>query len=101
MGAEEVAMAVANRVEEVAAVEMRVTVMAAVANATTYTTRNATVAATIQDTAQESTEEQATEEQATTTVQDAAQEEILFAGGANGNQIWDQSRVFDPGILIF
>ena len=55
MGTEEAAMAVADRVEEVAAVEMAVTAMEAAAD----TTANATVAATAQDTAQESTEEQA------------------------------------------
>ena len=69
MGAEEAAMAVADRVEEVAAVAM-----AATANTTVLvdTTAEATVAATAQDTTQGSTEEQATEEQATATAQDAA-----------------------------
>ena len=98
MGAEEAAMAVADRVEELTAVEVAVTVMAAAADTTADTAANTTVAAT----AQESTEEQATEEQATATAQDTAQEEEAeFGGGASGRQIWDQSRVFDPGTLIF
>jgi hypothetical protein len=97
MGTEE-AMAVADRGEEVAAVEMAVTAMEAAAD----TTANTTVAATSQDTAQESTEEQAIEEQATATAQDTTQEEEAeFGGGASGRQIWDQSRVFDPGTLRF
>jgi len=101
MGAEEAAMAVADRVEEVAAVEMAVTVMAA-ANTAADTAADTAVAATAQDTAQDSTEEQATEEQATATAQDTAQEEEAeFGGGASGRQIWDQSRVFDPGTLRF
>ena len=96
------AMAVADRVEEVAAVEMAVTAMEATANTAADTTANTIVAATAQDTAQESTEEQAIEEQATTTAQDAAQqEEAEFGGGASERQIWDQSRVFDPGTLRF
>jgi len=59
MGAEEAAMAVADKVEEVAAVEMAVTVMAA-ANTAADTAADTAVAATAQDTAQDSTEEQAT-----------------------------------------
>jgi len=98
MGAEEAAMAVADRVEEVAAVAM-----AAAANTTVLvdTTAEATVAATAQDTTQGSTEEQATEEQATATAQDTAQEETVFGGGASSSQIQAQSRVFDPGIIDF
>ena len=102
MGAEGAAMAVADRVEEVAAlaVEMTVTVMAAATNTAADTTAETTVAATAaQDTTQESTEGQATEEQATATAQDTAQEETVFGGGASESQIWDQSRVFDPGTL--
>ena len=59
----------------------------------------AAIAATAQDTIQESTEEQATEEQAaaTATARNTTQGETIFGGGANNNQIWDQSRVFDPG----
>ena len=101
MGAEEAAMAVADRVEEVAAVEVAVTVMAAAANTAADTATDTTVAATAQDTAQESTKEQAAEEQATATAQDTAEEESSFREGASGRQIWDQSRVFDPGILNF
>ena len=101
MGTEEAVMAVASRMEEVAAVEMAVTTMAAAANTAADTTANATVAATAQDTEEQATEEQATEEQATATAQDTAEEESSFREGASGRQIWDQSRVFDPGILNF
>ena len=30
----------------------------------------------------------------------ATQEEAEIGGGASGRQIWDQSRMFDPGILL-
>ena len=65
----------------------------------TVAVTTATVAATAQDTIQESTEEQATEEQAaaTATACDTTQGETIFDGGANSSQIWDQSKVFDPG----
>ena len=97
MGTEE-AMAVADRVEEVAAVEMAVTAVEMAANTATDPTANTTVAIT----AQESTEEQAIEEQATATATDTAQKEKAeLGGGASERQIWDQSRVFDPGTLRF
>ena len=99
MGAEEAAMAVADRVEEVAAV-----IMAAAANTAVHTAAEATVAATAQDTTQGSTEEQATEEQATATAQDTAQEETVFGGGASSSQIQAQLKVEflpDPGIINF
>jgi len=81
MGTEEAVMAVANRVEEVTAVEMAVTTMEAAANATSEMDEDSTEA--------EEAEHVAAQEA-------AAQEEAEIGGGASGRQTWDQSRMFDP-----
>ena len=80
--------------EEVAAGEMTVTAM------TTTAIAIATATATT-EMDEENTKEVATEEgTATTATEDAAEDESSFGGGASGRQIWDQSRMFDPGIFL-
>jgi hypothetical protein len=86
MGTGEAVMAVANRVEEVAAVEMAVTASQAAADATAEMDEDTTEA--------EEAEYVAAAPEA------AAQEEAEIGGGASGRQIWDQSRMFDPGIFF-
>ena len=96
MGTEEAAMAVANRMEEVAAGEMTVTAMTTTAIAIATATATATT-----EMDEENTKEVATEEgTSTTATEDAAEDESSFGGGASGRQIWDQSRMFDPGIFL-
>ena len=92
-------MAVANRMEEVAAREMTVTGMTTTTIATTTATTTTTTTAT-PEMDEEKTKEGATEEgAATTTTEDAAEGESSFGGGASGRQIWDESRMFDPGFF--
>ena len=92
MGTEEPAMTVTNRVEEVAAMEMTVTAVAAVA-ATAVEATTATVTTKVEEEATEAEEAADT----VATQEEAPAEVQIIGGGANSSQIWDQSKIFDPG----
>ena len=73
---------------------------AATATATTTATATVTVAGitvTVTATAEATVEVEEEAATAAVTQGEATEEEAAFGGGASGRQIWDQSRVFDPG----